>query len=278
MIAIWQRLWESRDLALILTISSLKQSTRSTVLGAVWWLLDPILLAGVYTLLVLVIRGGQAPHSAYPAFVMSALLAWKCFASSVIYGTKRIADSDSLIKSYDFPRIVLPVSVVFSNFLLFFIALAPMLGIVLVYDRVFDEPGIRLGWSILFLPCVVVSHALLTIGATVGLSCLGVFFRDVSNLMVHGMRIGWYASPGLYAIHDVLPEYGGLGSIATLGSRGLYLLNPLAHVLEGYRSILLYAEPPDWTGVVYALVVGAAVAFAGGAFFRSQERKFPKLV
>ncbi len=271
-------LWHSRSLIGLLTLSKLRRTHRRTLLGHLWWLLDPIAMTAVYTVVVGFIRGRGALHEPYPAFVMCGLVAWKSFASTQIQAIKAIGDSRGLVKSFAFPKAAIPISLVLSNQVLFAFALIAPVLLCLFYQVVAGSPTARVGWTLAYVPLVMLTQLTLTFGTALLLSCFGAFFRDLGNIMTHVLRMMYYLSPGLYAISDVVKGYEGFLSADWSDVRSLYLLNPLAHVMKGYRDAILYGHVPDFAGLGYALAVGVLMLVAGLMVFRSQEHKFAKCV
>lgn len=269
-------LWSRRSLIRELTRSNLKQTHRNTALGYFWWLLDPILMTAVYTILVTFIR--QRPDPSYPAFVMCGLVAWKSFSTNVGQSLTAMSRSEGLIKAFSFPKAVLPLSIVLSNLVLFAFSLLPLMALCLVYEHVMGVTGIHVGAVVLLTPLVIVVQLTIDMGMSLMFSSFGVLFRDLAPLMTHVLRMAWYLSPGLYPIKAVVKDYRGLAHVDWTNVRSLYLLNPFAHLLESYRNVILYGRMPDWLGLAYALAFGVVVAVVGFRVFRNRERFFAKWV
>lgn len=271
-------LWRHRSLIRALVRSHLKAQPQHSLLGYAWWLLDPILMTLTYTLLITFVLGRTRTDVPYPVFLLCGLIAWKSFASTLIQSTGLIAKHDSLVTSYRFPRAAIPVSLVLANQITFAVALLPLLALIAIYQCWFADGQIHLGGAVAYVPIIAGVQLSITLGASLLLACIGVFFQDLASLMGHVLRVSWYLSPGLYSIADVITGYRGVASLDAYNLRSLYALNPLAHVIESYRQALLFNRTPDVLGLVLALAFGAALLVAGLALFRSQERKFAKLV
>lgn len=275
-------LWRRRSLIRALTASNLKQSHRNTLLGSLWWVLDPLMMTAVYTIVVgMILRRGQA-HDPYPAFLMAGLIAWKSFASTLAYSTNAIGASEGLIKSFAFPRAVIPISLVLSNTVLFGFSLLVLLGLCAMYQFALHKEAIDLSWTLVLIPAVAAVQFLITLGWTLIISCFGVFFRDLGNILTHLLRVGWYFSPGLYSISMGLGlghgEYQGLASVDFTRWRSIFVLNPMAHVIHGYREVILYGRQPDWLGLAAAGAFGLASVALGLRIFQRRERRFAKAI
>jgi len=271
-------LWRGRELMRALTIANLKLVNKNTFLGYLWWLIDPIMMTAVYTIVVGFVLGRGRVHQPYPAFLMCGVVFWKSFSSTVSQSIDTIAKSEGLIKSYSFPKAVLPISLVLSNQILFAFALIPLMMLTLFYQFIIGTETVHVGWTLVYLPLIWAAQMSVTLGAALMFSCFGVFFKDLGNIMSHVLRVGWYLSPGLYAITDILKGYKGVAHTPITGPLCLYLLNPFAYIMEGYRDAIVYGRTPDLGGLLYTLLVGAVSIFLGLRVFQGQERKFAKFV
>jgi ABC-type polysaccharide/polyol phosphate export permease len=263
-----------------LTISNLKQAHRNTVLGYLWWLLDPFMMTAVYTIVIGIIRGRSGVKPAYPAFVMCGLITWKAFANTITQSISVVSKSEGIIKSFSFPKAALPISLVLANHILFLFGLIPLVLLCLIYKFFRGVEEIQIGMMFVMAAPIAVVHLTLGLGGALLLSCFGVFFRDLSNLMRHVLRMMWFLSPGLYAIGDIRGLEGYDGFLSTDWSRpvSVYVLNPFAHVMEGYRATIMYGEFPDLPGIAFAFILGILSVAAGLWVFQRFERKFAKVL
>lgn len=247
-----------RGLVQYLVISNLKAGQHSTLLGYVWWVLDPLLLMAVYVVLVDVIfkRGVED----YPVFVLSAVLPWKWFNTSISGSIGALLGRERLIKQVAFPKVVLPISETLAQMVSFAFGLLVLLAFVLAYR-------IEIGWAILALPLIVLLQLTLTLGLAMFLSAFSVFFRDIRNLLRHVFRLWFYLSPGLYPMTR-LPE----------DLVDVYRLNPFARLFPAYRDSIMYGTWPSAGDLLWLLAVGLAVLAAGYATFRWAEPRFAKVL
>ncbi len=272
-------LWESRTLVRHMTVSDMKSAHSRTVLGYLWWVLDPILMTLVYTILVgYILERGKA-HPPYPLFLMCGLIAWKGFATSILQSIKLVAKNEALITAFRFPRSTLPVSMVFANQAFFLVAMGPLLGLALLYDVGFNHPNVNLRpEAFLFLPLVFITQVVLTLGFAVLAACIGVFFRDLGNILRHTIRVLWYASPGIYAVVDVIKDYDGLLSVDFTRIEDFFVLNPFVHIIEGYRAIFMKGQMPDLAGLGATFLFAITVFLFSLRVFQRNEARFVKYV
>jgi ABC-type polysaccharide/polyol phosphate export permease len=254
-----------RHLIRYLVAADMKKRGADTILGNVWWILDPLLTLLVYVVLVTIILHSTQP--AYPLFVFSAVLPWKWFSASIADATTCIATREKVIKQVAFPKIVLPVAATMGGVVSFIFGLIPLGAMMLLLYPSYISP-----W-LLLIPVVAVVQAVFTLALSILASAVTVFYRDIGNLSVHALRMWFYLSPALYGSAQV-------ESLAT-NHKELYTifnLNPFAGLFESYRNLIYYGQPPAWN--LLALVVGESFALLVFAVlvFRRVEPSFAKVI
>jgi ABC-type polysaccharide/polyol phosphate export permease len=248
--------------------ADLRKKGADTLLGNVWWLLDPLLQLVVYVVLVQVIFQVQIPD--YALFVFSAILPWKWFSSAVNDAILSVSSQDRLIKQVQFPKIVLPLAAVMAGVVNFAFGLIPLLGLMLVFyaDRITPY--------LLLIPVIAVVQLVFTLAVALVVAAVNVFFRDLGNLARHFMRIWFYLSPGLYSLDRVAAASPAL---ATLSS-----LNPFTILFEAYRAVIYGTSDggppttPDWAALGALLVVSLILLGLTTVFFKRLEPSFAKVV
>jgi|UniRef100_UPI00404B44F1 lipopolysaccharide transport system permease protein len=223
---------ERRRLVWYLTISEIRNKGANSLLGNIWWFLDPALQLFVYFLLVSVIF--QQAQPAILLFLGSAILPWKWFSAALASATTSVRGREQVMRQISFPHLVLPASSVFASVANFAFALVPLGALYLLY------PDRLTPWALAVLPVAVVQF-LWTVPVVIMLSAVAVFFRDISNFIPHGLRIWFYLSPALFpleklqALGDQYPWFGYFVAI-----------NPFTWLFSGYRDALYYGRSPQW--------------------------------
>jgi ABC-type polysaccharide/polyol phosphate export permease len=151
--------------------ADLKRTGADTLLGNLWWLLDPLLQLVVYVILVQVIFQVDAPD--YPLFVFSAILPWKWFSTAVNDSILSVTSQDRLIKQIQFPKIVLPIAAVASGVVHFAFGLVPLVGLMVLF-----YPD-RLSPYLLLIPAIAVVQLAFTLPIALACASVNVFFRDL---------------------------------------------------------------------------------------------------
>jgi len=262
-----------RRLVRYLVAADMRKRGADTLLGNLWWIIDPLLQMVVYVVLVtLIARGRSIPD--YPLFIFAAILPWKWFTASVVDATSSVASQDRLIKQIAFPKIVLPVAATTAGVVGFAFGLIPLFGLMLFTPD-------RITFYLLLIPVIAAVQFVFTQAVALLVSAGNVFFRDLGNVARHVLRLWFYLSPGLYSI-AVLEQVNLLDQFPIL--RTLLLLNPFAILFTAYRTVIWGTSPdgppttPDW-GALGLLAVASVVFLAlATVVFKRLEPNFAKVL
>jgi ABC-type polysaccharide/polyol phosphate export permease len=256
-------IWSRRRLARYLVRADLHRSGADTLLGNVWWVLDPLLHMLVYVILVSVIFKVQ--KDAYPLFVFCAILPWKWFTTAVQDGIVSVTSRERIIKQVAFPKLILPFSATVGGVVSFAFGLIPMLALILLLYRE------RLAPTILLIPVIAAVQFVFSLAFATTVAATNVFFRDIANVARHALRLWFYLSPGLYAYSDVADKGGGL-----FGK--LLLLNPWTPLFESYRAIIYEGRLPDWGPLAVVLAGSVVFLLLAILLFKRVEPAFAKVL
>jgi len=260
-----REVWSRRRLITYLVRADLKKRGADTVLGNLWWVIDPLLTMLVYVVLISIIL--RVEREAYPLFIFTAILPWKWFSSSIADAVTCVTTRDRIIKQVNFPKIVLPMAVSVGGVANFVFGLVPLLGMLVLF-----YPSRITAW-ILLLPVVALVQFLLTIGIAVLASALTVFFRDIGNVATHALRIWFYLSPALYGAEQVTQAVGEGSILSTI-----YRLNPFVALFESYRNLIYAGAPPVWDLLALVLVESVILLVVAVLVFRRMEPSFAKVI
>ena len=259
-----------RRLVRYLVQAEIKKRGANTLLGNVWWVLDPLLLMVVYVVLVTIIATRALPD--YPLFIFAAILPWKWFTAAVTDATGSVVNQHRLVKQIAFPKIVLPVAATTAGVVGFAFGLIPLAGIMLLYLD-------RLSPLILLIPIIAAVQYVFTVAVAILVAAGNVFFRDLGNVVRHLLRLWWYLSPGLYA----LSHLEGIALFDNPVLRFIAHVNPFAVLFEAYRSVI-YGTPdgppvaPDWSSLAILLVASTIFLAVSAVVFKRLEPTFAKVL
>jgi ABC-type polysaccharide/polyol phosphate export permease len=252
-----------RRLTRYLVRADLKKHGSDTLLGNIWWVLDPLLQMVVYVVLVTVIF--KVNKEAYPLFVFSAILPWKWFSSAVNDGITSVTTRERIIKQVKFPKIVLPVAATTGGVVSFAFGLIPLMGLMILF---YSD---RISWYLVFIPAIAAVQFVFSLACAISVAAINVFFRDIANVARHALRLWFYLSPALWAYESVAGRLGGwVGKIE--------LLNPWTPLFESYRAVIYDETMPLW-GYLGLLLIGSTIFLAlATLFFKRVEPSFAKVL
>jgi ABC-type polysaccharide/polyol phosphate export permease len=261
----WSEVVTRRRLIRYLVSADLKKKGADTLLGNLWWVLDPLLQMLVYVILVTIIFANSTPD--YPLFIFSAILPWKWFTASIGDAISSVSSQDRLIKQLKFPKIVLPTAAVMAGIVNFGFGLIALAGLLLVFYR--D----RISVELVLIPLIAVVQLAFTLALAYAVAAVNVFYRDVGNVSRHFLRMWFYLSPALW----------GAAMIEKLASSNptlysLAQLNPFFTLFTAYRDVIYYGVTPDWTGLAILLVVSLGLIALTALFFKRLEPSFAKVL
>lgn len=260
-----REVWSRRRLIGYLVRADLKKRGTDTLLGNVWWVIDPLLMMMVYVILVSVIL--QQKQQDYPLFIFAAILPWKWFMASITDSISSVSGQERLIKQLHFPKIVFPIASNVAEIAGFLFGMIPLAALMLLFYRDRISP-----W-LLLIPVIAVVQFAFAVALSFLLSAVNVFYRDVSNVSRHALRMWFYLSPGLYSLESV-------NKIAktdpVVGQ--IMLLNPFATFFESYRNVIYNGTAPLWGHLAVWLVVSIVLAAFTALFFKRVEPSFAKVL
>ena len=254
-------LWQFRDLLTTLAQRDVKLRYRQTSLGVLWVILQPLLAAGIFSFVFGKVAKLPAPHGIpYLVFSYAGLLAWNAFNSTLTKSSMCLVGNANLVSKVFFPRLVLPLSTVFSTLIDFAVALVVMV-VLMIVNHIAPHLGI------LLLPLWLLLIVLLSVGLGLYASALMVSYRDIQYVLPVVTGFLLYASPVAYAYSAVPARW-----------QAVFALNPLTGLLEAFRWSLLGVGTLNWGMVGYSTAVTVVVFLFGALAFKSMERKFADVI
>lgn len=273
----WQALdlrqvWQFRDLLATLAQRDVKLRYRQTALGAVWVILQPLIAAGIFSFVFGAVAGLPSGGVPYIVFSYAGLLCWNLFSSTLSKSSNVLVANTQLVSKVYFPRLVLPLSTVYSSLIDFGVAAAMMAVLMLIY-------GVVPGWGLLLLPLWMLLTLVLSVGCGLFLSALMVSYRDVQYIVPVAMNFLLYASPVAYSVATALGRLSGkVSPEAVVWANRAFLANPMAGLLEAFRWSLLGGAAPIWGAVIYSAFCSVALFVAGAFAFKRMEKRFADVI
>jgi len=249
-----RELWRRREFAFELSRTRMRAQHFNTVFGRLWLLLNPLLLTGVYFMLVDILRGGGS-GAAFFAHLMGALFAFQVIQVSVRQGVRSVTSGGRLILNTAFPRLLLPLSSAITAFRRF-------LPTLVIYGIVHLIVGNPITPELLFVIPVMALLFVFAAGLAVLVSAVQVYFRDLSNFVPYVLRIWLYTTPVLYYASQVPDRY-----------EWLLWLNPAAPFIRCWSTVIDQGKLPDLYLVAGAAAWAVVTLVGASLFFMSRERE-----
>jgi lipopolysaccharide transport system permease protein len=254
-------IWRYRDLLYMMVKRDIAVTYKQTILGPLWFFLQPILTATVYVVVFSRIAGLSTNGMPPVLFYLSGTIIWSYFADCFNSTSSTFVQNAGLFGKVYFPRIVVPISKVVSGLLKFLIQFLLFFAMyVLYWARGYELHPTS---ALFYLPLMVLMMGVLGLGLGIFFSSLTTKYRDLVFLIQFGVQLLMYATPVIYPLSTVPEKY-----------KVWILLNPMTPVLEGFRAAFLGAG--DFQPSYLAMSCGITVVMfvVGLVVFNYTEKDF----
>ena len=250
-----RELWRRREFAVELARTNLRAQHFNTVFGQLWLVINPLLLAGVYFILVDILRSGSRGED-FLAHLMAGLFAYYLVQQSLNQGVRSVVSGGRLILNTAFPRALLPIASVITAFMRFL----PTFAIYIPLHFAFGMPvGIEMLWLIPIGLILIVFAS----GMTMLVAAGQVYFRDIKNFLPYATRIWLYSTPILYYASEVPDRYDWILTV-----------NPLAPIITAWSTVIDNSHTPALDDMLLATAWAIGTFLVAAVFFVSREREF----
>jgi homopolymeric O-antigen transport system permease protein len=255
----WPDLWRYRSLVVRLARKDILLRHRQTVIGLGWVVARPLMTAAVLVLVFGRLANLSSEGVPYPVFVFAALVPWQLATVAVTSVASSVVANSNLIGKVYFPRLIIPLSSLGPGLIDFVVSAALFAGVAAWY-------GVDVRLPLLLCPWFVLVTLALSVGVGLWMAGLSARFRDVMHGLPFVMQFGLYVSPVGYGTHLVPDRY-----------KPLYVLNPMAGIIDGFRWTVLGIDP-YWPAIYFSSALSLFVLATGVWFFRRQERTFADVI
>jgi len=257
-------LWEFRDLITTLGMRDVKLIYKQTLLGVAWVVLQPLIGAAIFTFVFGVLAGMPSEGVPYFIFSLVGMTAWTFFSAVLNASSMVMVNNAHLVSKIYFPRLVLPIASAFQPAMNLGVSSIFVAVLLVVYQ-------VTPGWQLLLAPVWLLAMLMLSLG--IGFVCCSIMvrYRDLRYVIPVAIQFLLYASPvgySLSAVNEKVPEW--LASV--------YLLNPVASLLEAFRWSILGSGQLEAGWLAYSLVFSIVAFFAGAFLLRRAERQFADVI
>jgi lipopolysaccharide transport system permease protein len=259
----WRELWEYRDLLVLLVRRDLTAIYKQTILGPLWFVLQPLLTTVVFTIIFGKVAGISTEGIPQFVFYMSGTVMWNYFQGVLTQGAGSLVTSANVLTKVYFPRLVIPLSGVFTNFAHLLLNGVLFLGFYL-YFLFFTSSGMSPNVWLLAVPVFVIQCALMGLGFGLWVSALTIKYRDLRFALPFLVQLWMYATPIVYPASLVVNPHWRL----------VLWLNPMTAVVEFNRYAFTGHGSADLAGLGLSWMVTVAVLVSGLFLFNKVQRTF----
>ena len=259
-----KEVWRYRDLLFLFVKRDIVTVYKQTVLGPLWYLIQPLFTAITFTIIFNNVAGIETGKTPAFLFNLAGIIIWNYFTSCLNETSDTFKKNASIFGKVYFPRIIMPMSIVITNLVKLAIQLLIFIGFYMYY--ISQGMSNTLSISVIYFPFLVFIMGVMGLGLGMIISSLVTKYRDLTFLVSFGVQLLMYVSAVMYPmqlIKEKLPEFGWLIEY-----------NPLAYVVETSRYILLNEGSVSFYGLVYTVVFTVSIFFIGLLIFNQTEKKF----
>ncbi len=256
-----KEIWKYRDLLLLFVRRDIVSFYKQTVLGPLWYFIQPIFTTIVFTFVFGNLAGLSTGGLPQPLFYLSGITAWNYFSDCLLKTSTIFRDNQGIFGKVYFPRVISPLSIVISNLLKFGIQM--LLFLIMVSYYLFQKENIIIGWEIFLFPIFVLFMAMQGLGLGMIITSLTTKYRDLVYLVSFGIQLMMYAAPVIY-------------SLSSLSGKMYWIvaLNPMSFVIEGIRNSILGEGILTFETFLYTFSISLIILFLGLIIFNKTQKDF----
>ena len=259
MISEIKKLINRKEFIISLVKANLKLRYRSSILGFLWTLINPLLILTVFTIIFTKILVGM-PIKKFPVFMMAGYLPWNFTLAAIINSTYSLTSNKSLINLIEIPRESFPIAEVTSQAISFMLTI-PILFLGMIYFKV------KFTFYLFWIPIIFAIQYILTLGLSLLCSFWYLFFKDLKHMLEVGLTIVFYATPIFYPLTMVPEKY-----------RLIYSINPFSSLVVSYQNVVIFGKNPSFFDLIFPLLAGIVIFYLSYSYFILLEDNFAEKI
>ena len=257
----WQELWDYRDLLVLLVQRDFSSRYKQTLLGPIWFVLQPVLTAMVFAVVFGGIAGISTDGIPRLLFYLCGLLGWNYFSQNITTGGAVFLNNSALFGKVYFPRLVVPVSIVVGNLVAMALQAIPFFAFLAFYELTGRAENVQLSWHALLVVLPIVHIALFSLGVSLWMSASTAKYRDLVHLTQYLIQIWMFATPVFWPLSKVSPQWAWV-----------VWANPMSVPVEAFRICLLGRGTLGGPEILISVAMTFLILGTGLALFQKIER------
>lgn len=264
----FNEIWRYRDLLFLFVKRDIVTVYKQTILGPLWYIIQPLFTSVIFTLIFNNLANIPTGNGV-PAFLfnLAGITSWNYFKECLTGTSNTFTSNQNIFGKVYFPRVIMPMSLVFSNLLKLVIQLLVFIAFYIYYVFfTLEASQVSPQKAIVFLPFLIVLMGILGLGLGMIISSMTTKYRDLTFLVTFGVQLLMYGSAVMYPISyfkEKLPEYAWLVEY-----------NPIAVIVEAFRNMMLNTGNVQISDMIYVTVISVIVFILGLIVFNRTEKSF----
>lgn len=254
-------LWLYRDLIMLFVKRDFVSLYKQTILGPLWYLIQPVLTAIMYAIIFGRIANISTDHLPKLVFYLSGITLWNYFSECINKTSNTFISNASIFGKVYFPRLAVPLSIIISNLIAFVIQLLLFIGILVYYS--FKCDCIHPNVYVFLLPLLLLIMAGIGLGSGIIISALTTKYRDLRFVITFGVQLLMFATPVIFPLSSL-----------SVKQKEIMLMNPLSSLIETFRYSFTSVGEFSWHQLAYSFVFMIVVLFTGIVIFNRVEKSF----
>jgi lipopolysaccharide transport system permease protein len=257
----FKAIWQYRDLLKMFVKRDVVTVYKQTILGPIWFILQPIMTTAIYILVFGRIANISTDGVPMILFYLSGIIVWNYFSECFNITARTFTENANIFGKVYFPRLIMPLAKITSGLIKFGIQFVLFLAVYLVY--LFETDTVQPNLCLLLVPYLVLLMAMLGLGFGIIFTSLTTRYRDLNFLIVFGVQLLMYATPVIYPVSAIPSKY-----------KIFIMANPMTPILETFKHAFLGSGSMSWTGLAYATIFTFIVIVLGVIIFNKTEENF----
>lgn len=257
-----KQVWKYRDLLFLLIRRDFVATYKQTILGPIWFVLQPLLTSLTFIIIFSRIAGISTDGIPSMLFYLAGLTPWNYFSESLNKTATVFRDNAGIFGKVYFPRLVMPLSIIASNIIKLLIQLTLFIT-VWSYYLFFTDYNLQPNLSLLLLPILIILMGGLGLGFGMLISAMTTKYRDLVFLLTFGIQLLMYATPIIYPLSSISEKF-----------KVYFLLNPLSSIIETFRYAFTGHGHLNWLGLLYSTCFTLGIIVLGAIVFNKVEKTF----
>jgi lipopolysaccharide transport system permease protein len=257
----FREVWRYKDLLFLFVKRDFVTFYKQTILGPLWFIIQPLLTTAMYVIVFGNIAKLSTDGAPKIVFYLAGVTIWSYFSDTLTKTASVFTTNASIFGKVYFPRLIMPLSLVFSALIKFGVQFSIFLAVLFYF--ILTDTNVHPNIYVLLTPVLILIMAVLSLGLGMIISSMTTKYKDLSFLVTFGVQLFMYATPVVFPLSTLPPEY-----------QSVIMLNPLTGIFECFRYAFLGAGSFQLSMLLYSVLVSFAILAIGTIVFNKVEKSF----